>query len=98
MSPKRELVLKSGDPVEQLKQVKYMDLVANAIMLHNVADLTDVLSAMVDEGLPVTRELVSHTSLYMRNHLRRFGRYSLDMDDLPPALHPRPLPILVDDP
>lgn len=34
-------VLKSGDPVEQLKQVKYMDLVANAMMLHNVVDLTD---------------------------------------------------------
>jgi TnpA family transposase len=91
-------VLKSGDPVEQLKQVKYMDLVANAVMLHNVADLTDVLSAMVDEGLPVTRELVSHTSPYMREHLRRFGRYSLDMEDLPPALHPRPLPIFVDGP
>jgi TnpA family transposase len=91
-------VLKSGDPVEQLKQVKYMDLVANAVMLHNVADLTDVLSAMVDEGLPVTRELVSHTSPYMRDHLRRFGQYSLDMEDLPPALHPRPLPICVDGP
>jgi hypothetical protein len=90
-------VLKSGDPVEQLKQVKYMDLVANAIMLHNVADLTDVLSAMVDEGLPVTRELVSHTSPYMRDRLRRFGRYSLDMEDLPPALHPRSLPVFVGD-
>jgi hypothetical protein len=54
-----------------------MDLVANAVMLHNVADLTDVLSAMVDEGLPVTRELVSHTSPYMREHIRRFGQYSL---------------------
>lgn len=91
-------VLKSGDPVEQLKQVKYMDLVANAIMLHNVADLTDVLSAMADEGLPVTRELASHTSPYMRDHLRRFGRYSLDMEDLPPALQPRPLPIFGDIP
>jgi hypothetical protein len=89
-------VLKSGDPLEQLKQVKYMDLVANAIMLHNVVDLTDVLSAMVNEGLPVTRELASHISPYMRNHLRRFGQYSLDMEDLPPALYPRPLPIFTD--
>jgi TnpA family transposase len=58
-------VLKSGDPVEQLKQVKYMDLVANAVMLHNVADLTDVLSDMVDEDMPVTRELVSRISPYI---------------------------------
>jgi hypothetical protein len=91
-------VLKSGDPVEQLKQVKYMDLVANAVMLHNVADLTDVLSDMVDEDMPVTRELVSRISPYIRDHLRRFGQYSLDMEDLPPELHPQPLPIFVDGP
>ncbi len=91
-------VLKSGDPIEQLKQVKYMDLVANAVMLHNVADLTDVLAGMAEEGLPVTRELASKLSPYTRDHLRRFGQYTLDMDDLPPALHPRPLPIPVDDP
>jgi TnpA family transposase len=91
-------VIKSGDPVEQVKQVKYMDLVANAVMLHNVADLTDVLAAMAEEGLPVTRELASKLSPYTRDHLRRFGHYTLDMDDLPPALDPRPLPISVDDP
>lgn len=65
-------------------------------MLHNVADLTDVLSAMLDEGLPVTRDLIPHISPCMRDHLRRFGQYSLDMEDLPPALHPRPLPIFTD--
>ena len=68
-------VLKSGDPVEQIKQVKYMDLVASAIMLHNVADLTDLLSDMAAEGLPVTKELVSRLSPYMREHIRRFGQY-----------------------
>jgi TnpA family transposase len=86
-------VIKSGDPEEQVKQVKYMDLVANAIMLHNVADLTDLLSDMAAEGLPVTKELVSRLSPYMREHIRRFGQYSLDMDDLPAPLAPKPLPI-----
>ena len=38
-------VIKSGDPVEQEKQLKYASLVANAVMLSNVADLTTVLSA-----------------------------------------------------
>ena len=36
-------VIKSGDPVEQEKQLKYASLVANAIMLSNVADLTEAL-------------------------------------------------------
>jgi Tn3 transposase DDE domain len=39
-------IIKSGDPVEQEKQLKYATLVANAIMLSNVADLTEVLSSM----------------------------------------------------
>ena len=47
-------VVKSGDPVEQEKQLKYASLVANAMMLSNVADLTDVLSAMAKDGHPVT--------------------------------------------
>ena len=39
-------VMKSGDPIEQGKQLKYASLVANTIMLSNVADLSHVLSDM----------------------------------------------------
>jgi hypothetical protein len=42
----------SCDPVEQEKQLKYASLVANAIMLSNVADLTTVLSDMAADGPP----------------------------------------------
>nr|WP_281419260.1 Tn3 family transposase [Rhizobium mongolense] len=52
-------VIKSGDPVEQEKQVKYASLVANAIMLSNVADLTDVINSMAEDGLRVTPELAA---------------------------------------
>ena len=52
-------VIKSGDPVEQEKQLKYASLVANAIMLSNVADMTIILSAMAEDGYPVTPELVA---------------------------------------
>jgi len=42
-------VVRSGDLVEQEKQLtKYASLVANAVMLSNVADLTDVLSDPLD--------------------------------------------------
>jgi len=86
-------ILKSGDPVEQAKQVKYMDLVANTIMLHNVSDLTDVLIGMAAEGWSLTKALVGRLSPYTRDHLRRFGQFMLDMDDIPPPLAPRPLGI-----
>jgi hypothetical protein len=37
-------VLRSGHPVEQERRIKYRDLVANAVMLHNVVDMTKVLA------------------------------------------------------
>ena len=86
-------VLKSGDPVEQGKLIKYMNLVANAVMLHNVVDLTDVLHQMAREGYPVTPELVSRLSPYVRQHIRRFGQYVLDMEDKPEPLQPKPVPL-----
>jgi TnpA family transposase len=85
-------VVRSGDPVEQEKQLKYASLVANAVMLSNVADLTDVLSAMAKDGHPVTPALVASLSPYIREHIRRFGRFVLDMTDLPDPLDPQPLP------
>lgn len=88
-------VVKSGDPVEQEKQLKYASLVANAVMLSNVADLTRVLSDMGRDGHPVTPELVACTSPYMRRHILRFGKYTLDMDSLPEPLDPQPLPFEV---
>ena len=74
-------VIKSGDPVEQNKHIKYMNLVANAIMLQNVADLTKVINTATLEGYPVTKELVQRLSPYIRGHIRRFGQYDLDMDE-----------------
>ncbi|MGO9357812.1 MAG: Tn3 family transposase [Xanthobacteraceae bacterium] len=85
-------VVKSGDPVEQEKQLKYSSLVANSIMLSNVADMTGVLASMAEDGYPVTPGLVARLSPYTREHIRRFGQYVLDMNDLPGPLEPQPLP------
>jgi TnpA family transposase len=85
-------VIKSGDPVEQEKQLKYASLVANAVMLSNVADMTTTLAAMDGDGYAVTPALVGCLSPYTREHIRRFGQYVLDMGDLPPPLDPQPLP------
>jgi TnpA family transposase len=85
-------VIKSGDPVEQAKRIKYTSLIANAIMLQNVSDLTDVLNGMIAEGYPVTPEFISRLSPYMRRHILRFGRYELN-EDIPEPLRPVPIQI-----
>ncbi len=86
-------VIKSGDPVEQAKRMKYLDVVANAIMLHNVVDLTEVLNAMAEDGFTITPELAASLSPYIRGHILRFGRWSLDMNDKPVPLEPKLVPI-----
>ena len=82
----------TGDPVEQEKRVKYTNLVANIVMLHNVFDLTNVLTEMNADGFDVTSELAQRLSPYMTERLLRFGLYILDMDKTPEPLQPQKLP------
>jgi TnpA family transposase len=89
------LVLRSGDPVEQEKRIKYRDLVANAVMLHNVVDMTNVLRELQQEGIYVTPEIVRHLSPYLTEHIKRFGQYFLDMATQPEPLQPKPLFVTV---
>lgn len=86
-------IIKSGDPIEQAKRMKYLDVIANAIMLQNVVDLTNVLNAMAEDGFRITPELVASLSPYMRKHILRFGRLMLDINDVPKPLQPRAVPI-----
>ncbi|QDO84065.1 Tn3 family transposase [Shewanella psychropiezotolerans] len=88
-------VIKSGDPAEQSKRMKYMDVVTNAIMLQNVADLTEVLHTMSKDGFTITTELVSSLSPYIRGHILRFGQWALNMEDPPSPLEPKPVPVSV---
>jgi hypothetical protein len=67
-------------------------VVANTIMLSNVADMSGVLASMAEDKHPVTPGLVACLSPYAREHIRRFGQYVLDMNDLPGPLEPQPLP------
>jgi hypothetical protein len=65
--------LRSGDPVEQAKRIKYRDVVAHAVRLHNVVDMTNVLRALQQEGIGVTPAMVSRLSPYLTEHLKRLG-------------------------
>jgi TnpA family transposase len=81
-------VIRARDPVEQEKRIKYLNLVANAVMLHNVVDITNALQEMAREGQVVTKELVARISPYMTKHIKRFGEYILDMNLMPDPLQP----------
>lgn len=80
-------IIKPRDPVEYEKRIKYKDLIANAIMLHNVADMTDILHELSRDGHHITKDAVATLSPYLTEHIKRFGEYFI-MDTTPPPLQP----------
>jgi hypothetical protein len=74
--------------VEYEKRIKYKDLIANAIMLQNVVDMTNGLAELLQEGHEVTAEIVATFSPYLTEHIKRFGEYVLDTNSVPPPLQP----------
>ncbi len=66
------------------KRVRYTDIIANALMVQNVADLTKALETLEQRGYPIKSEDVEHLSTYMTEHLQRFGDYTLKMRPVTP--------------
>ena len=86
-------LMAENDPEEQQKLVRYTDIIANALMLQNVADLTEALEQLKQRGYPVQSEDVAHLSAYMTEHLQRFGEYTLKLRPVAPLSHPgKPFP------
>jgi TnpA family transposase len=81
-----EGIIAENDPEEQEKMIKYNDLVANAVIFHNVVDQSRILAELIAEGFPVQREDVMALSPYLTLHIKRFGDYILDLSILPQPL------------
>ncbi|EWC49319.1 transposase [Xanthomonas citri pv. glycines str. 8ra] len=64
---------------EQRKIVRYNQLVANLVILHNVEQMTRVLAQLRDEGSNISPEVLAGLSPYRTSHINRFGDYTLDL-------------------
>lgn len=64
---------------EQRKIVKYNHLVANMVILHNVAAMTEVLAELAEEGTQITPEVLAALGPFRTAHINRFGDYTLDL-------------------
>jgi len=80
-------VLRDRDPEESEKSVKYTDVLANAVILHNVYDMTAVLRDLIAEGVDVCAEDIATLSPYVTNHIKRFGEYTLSEQAPPDFAH-----------
>jgi len=75
---------------EQRKVIRYNQLVANLVILHNVDAMTRVVKILQKEGHPVDAEILAGLSSYRTEHVNRLGDYrdSVIVHDFPivPAL------------
>lgn len=78
-----EGVIADNDPVEQEKAVKYNDLVANAVIFHNVVEQSRIIKSLIRSGWKITREDVAALSPYVTSHVKRFGDYLIDVEAIP---------------
>jgi len=72
-------IVASNDPDEHEKAVKYNDIIANAVMFHNVLDMSNVILQLHEEGYPVAKKGLARTSPLLTDHLNRFGEYVVNM-------------------
>ncbi len=72
--------IRTGDPIEQDKRIKYTSLIANAVMLNNVHDLTQVILQLKKEKYDITPEMISSLSPYKNEHLRIYGKFVLNLE------------------
>ncbi len=82
-----EGIICENDPDEQNKIIKYNELLANAVILHNVIDINIALEKLAVEGVIVTKEEIKSLSPYMTAHIKRFGEYIIDLNEIPDPIH-----------
>jgi TnpA family transposase len=79
-------VIRQNNREEQRQIIRYNHLVANLVVFHNVVSMTRVLQALIDEGYPVTPEIIARLAPYKLGHINRFGHYDLRFDQPPPPI------------
>ena len=90
-----EGLLAENDPDEQEKRMKFKELLANSLILQNAADMTEVLHILAREGHEIRREHLAQLSPYLTGHIKRFGDYVVDLENIP-APPNGDMPALVD--
>jgi precorrin-6B methylase 2 len=64
---------------QQRNIVKYNQLVANMVILHNANTMTRILQDLSAAGVQITPSLLEQLSPYWRNHINRFGDYRVNL-------------------
>jgi len=80
------ILVASNDDIEMEKAVKYNDILANAVILQNVADMTEIIARLIADGHMIKKEDMAYLSPYWTEHLKRFGDIIMDLDNIPKSI------------
>lgn len=82
-------VIAENNRDEQRKVIKYNHLVSSLVIFHTVDSMSKVLGQLEDEGYEFSREALGAISPYRREHINRFGDYTLNLERVPEPLSRR---------
>jgi hypothetical protein len=76
-------VITENDPIEQEKRLKYLDLVASAVILQNTVDMSLAIQTLTAQGYPVNHRFAASLSPYLTRHIKRYGDYVVNLHNIP---------------
>ncbi|MBV8884046.1 MAG: Tn3 family transposase [Chroococcidiopsidaceae cyanobacterium CP_BM_RX_35] len=82
----KEGVITQNAPEEQEKRLKYLDVVACAVILQTAVDISWAVQTLSTEGCKIDRDALASLSPYMTKQLKRFGDYVVDLQNIPQPL------------
>ena len=76
-----------NDPIEQEKRLKYLDLVASAVILQNTVDMSLAIQTLTARGEEVANHrYIKALSPYVTRHIKRYGDYVVNLQSIPQPL------------
>jgi TnpA family transposase len=82
----KEGAITENDPIEQEKRLKYLDLVAGAIILHNTVDMSLAIQTLMSRGEVIPMRHLAALSPYITRHIKRYGDYVVNLQNIPQPL------------
>ncbi|MBD2365427.1 Tn3 family transposase [Anabaena minutissima FACHB-250] len=75
-----------NDPIEQEKRLKYLDLVASAVILQNTVDMSLAIQTLMSQGELIPMRHLAALSPYITRHIKRYGDYVVNLHNIPQPL------------
>lgn len=82
----KEGAITENDPIEQEKRLKYLDLVASAVILQNTVDMSLAIQTLAAQGEVIHQRHVAALSPHVNRHIKRYGDYVVNLRNIPQPL------------